>query len=173
MKYKSLINFVSDNHEIYNNLTGNEYLNFIADMYDVSRSSREKIYIPLITAFQIESYLKQPIKNYSHGTKQKISIIASLVNDPQLWVLDEPMTGLDIEATQILKKLIKDRAVKGKSILFSTHILEICEKLCDIVAFIKDGKIETIMTLQDNYSDTPLEKIYREVMNDIVLEEDN
>lgn len=105
MQYKKIINYVSDNHDLYNNLTGNEYLNFIADMYEVPATIRKQIYIPLINEFQVEKYLSQPIKKLSHGTKQKIAIISSLVNDPILWVLDEPMTGLDVEAVQVLKKL--------------------------------------------------------------------
>ena len=110
---------------------GKEYLNFIADMYEVPSETRGKIYTPLIEAFQVEKYLNSPIKKLSHGTKQKIAVIASLVNDPLLWVLDEPMTGLDVEAVQVLKELIKSRAAYGKSVLFSSHILEICENLCD------------------------------------------
>ena len=106
MQYKKQISYVSDSHDIYNNLTGKEYLNFIADMYEVPSKTRGKIYTPLIEAFQVEKYLNSPIKKLSHGTKQKIAIIASLVNDPLLWVLDEPMTGLDVEAVQVLKKLI-------------------------------------------------------------------
>ena len=92
MQYKKQISYVSDSHDIYNNLTGKEYLNFIADMYEVPSETRGKIYAPLIEAFQVEKYLNSPIKKLSHGTKQKIAIIASLVNDPLLWVLDEPMT---------------------------------------------------------------------------------
>ena len=94
MQYKKQINYVSDSHDIYDNLTGKEYLNFIADMYEVPSETRAKIYTPLIEAFQVGKYLNSPIKKLSHGTKQKIAIIASLVNDPLLWVLDEPMTGL-------------------------------------------------------------------------------
>ena len=91
MQYKKQISYVSDSHDIYNNLTGKEYLNFIADMYEVPSKTRGTIYTPLIEAFQVEKYLNRPIKKLSHGTKQKIAIIASLVNDPLLWVLDEPM----------------------------------------------------------------------------------
>ena len=107
LQYKKQISYVSDSHDIYNNLSGKEYLNFIADMYEVPSKTRGEIYTPLIEAFQVEKYLNSPIKKLSHGTKQKIAIIASLVNDPLLWVLDEPMTGLDVEAVHVLKKLIK------------------------------------------------------------------
>lgn len=172
IQYKQKINYVSDSHELYNNLTGKEYLNFIADMYEVSAQERSRIYAPLIRAFQVEKYLNQPIKNFSHGTKQKIAIISSLVNDPQLWVLDEPMTGLDIESAQVLKKLIKARTDKGKSVLFSSHILEICEKLCDIIVFIQKGTITKTVT-QNNFIDFSLEDIYMEVVNDEPLDKDS
>lgn len=162
LQYKKRVNYVSDNHEIYNNLTGKEYLNFIADMYEVSTETRTKIYIPLIKVFQVEKYLNQPIKKLSHGTKQKIAIIASLVNDPQLWVLDEPTTGLDVEAVQALKKIIKSRKNNQKSVLFSSHILEICEKVCDEVAIMQSGTIKKIITLHDNPFNISLEDIYIE-----------
>ena len=162
LQYKKRINYVSDNHGIYNNLTGKEYLNFIADMYEVSTETRTKIYAPLIKVFQVEKYLNQPIKKLSHGTKQKIAIISSLVNDPQLWVLDEPMTGLDVEAVQALKKLIKSRKDSQKSVLFSSHILEICGKVCDKVAIIQSGTIKKTITLHDNPPNITLEDIYIE-----------
>lgn len=162
LQYKKRINYVSDNHEIYNNLTGKEYLNFIADMYEVSTETRTKIYAPLIKVFQVEKYLNQPIKKLSHGTKQKIAIISSLVNDPQLWVLDEPMTGLDVEAVQALKKIIKSRKDSQKSVLFSSHILEICEKVCDKVAIMQSGTIKKTITLHDNSLNITLEDIYIE-----------
>ena len=162
LQYKKRINYVSDNHGIYNNLTGKEYLNFIADMYEVSTETRTKIYAPLVKVFQVEKYLNQPIKKLSHGTKQKIAIISSLVNDPQLWVLDEPMTGLDVEAVQALKKIIKSRKDSQKSVLFSSHILEICGKVCDKVAIIQSGTIKKTITLHENPLNITLEDIYIE-----------
>ena len=172
MQYKKQISYVSDSHDIYNNLTGKEYLNFIADMYEVSSETRCKIYTPLIEAFQVEKYLNSPIKKLSHGTKQKIAIIASLVNDPLLWVLDEPMTGLDVEAVQVLKKLIQSRASYGKSVLFSSHILEICENLCDKIVIMQAGMIKKTIKLRDNPSETSLEDIYMEVVNDVSVGKD-
>ena len=166
LQYKKRINYVSDNHDIYNNLTGKEYLNFIADMYEVSAETRKKIYTPLLESFQVESYLSQQIKKLSHGTKQKIAVIASLINDPILWFLDEPMTGLDIESVQVLKKLIQYRAACGKSVLFSSHILEICGNLCDKILIMRAGSIKKTVLLQNTPSDTSLEDIYMEVVND-------
>lgn len=170
LQYKKIINYVSDNHDLYNNLTGNEYLNFIADMYEVPATIRKQIYIPLINEFQVEKYLSQPIKKLSHGTKQKIAIISSLVNDPILWVLDEPMTGLDVEAVQVLKKIIKSRTNSKKSVLFSTHILEMCENLCDRIIIMQSGSIKKTITFKNNPLDIPLESIYREVINDDTLD---
>lgn len=170
LQYKKIINYVSDNHDLYGNLTGNEYLNFIADMYEVSSITRKQIYIPLINEFQVEKYLNQPIKKLSHGTKQKIAIISSLVNDPILWVLDEPMTGLDVEAVQVLKKIIKSRTNSKKSVLFSTHILEICENLCDRIIIMQSGTIKKTITFRNNPLDISLENIYREVITDDTLD---
>ena len=170
MQYKKQMNFVSDSHDIYKNLTGKEYLNFIADMYEVPSGTRGNIYTPLIEAFQVEKYLNSPIKKLSHGTKQKIAIIASLVNDPLLWVLDEPMTGLDVEAVQVLKELMKSRAAYGKSVLFSSHILEICENLCDKVVIMQAGTIKKTIGLRDNPSHISLEDIYLEVVNDVPMD---
>lgn len=141
-------------------------MNFIADMYEVSAETRKKIYTPLLESFQVESYLSQQIKKLSHGTKQKIAIIASLINDPLLWFLDEPMTGLDIESVQVLKKLIQYRAACGKSVLFSSHILEICGNLCDKILIMRAGSIKKTVLLQNTPSDTSLEDIYMEVVND-------
>ena len=102
--------------------------------------------------------------------KQKIAIIASLVNDPQLWVLDEPMTGLDVEAVQVLKELVKSRAAYGKSVLFSSHILEICENLCDKIVIMQAGTINKTIELRDNPSYICLEDIYLEVVNDVPMD---
>ena len=170
MQYKKQMNYVSDSHDIYNNLTGKEYLNFIADMYEVPSETRGKIYTPLIEAFQVEKYLNSPIKKLSHGTKQKIAVIASLVNDPLLWVLDEPMTGLDVEAVQVLKELIQSRAAHGNSVLFSSHILEICENLCDKIVIMQAGTIQKTIELRDNPSYISLEDIYLEVVNDVPMD---
>ena len=145
-------------------------MNFIADMYEVPSETRGKIYTPLIEAFQVEKYLNSPVKRLSHGTKQKIAIIASLVNDPLLWVLDEPMTGLDVEAVRVLKELIRSRADCGKSVLFSSHILEICENLCDKIVIMQAGTIKKTIELRGNPSDTSLEDIYMEVVNDVPME---
>ena len=147
-------------------------MNVIADMYDVASETSSKIYAPLIEALRVKKYLNIPIKKLSHWTKQKIAIIASLVNDPLLWVLDEPMTGLDVEAVHVLKKLIKSRTACGKSVLFSSHIVEICENLGDKIVIMQAGTIRKTIELRDNPSDISLEDIYMEVVNDASVDKD-
>ena len=173
LRYKERLNYVSDSHAIYNNLTGKEYLNFVADMYSVSSEARNQIYPPLVQAFQIEHYLPFPIKKLSHGTAQKIAIDPTLVNDPALWILDEPMTGLDVEAVQVLKALIRSRTARGKSVLFSSHILEICEKLCDIVLIMHHGTIAKTIALNEQPLADSLENLYLEVIANDPLAEDH
>lgn len=147
--YKSSIGYCSDSESIYVNLTGFEYLNFIADMYGVSSSKREKIYRPLIADFQVDPFLDKPIKSCSHGTKKKFFIMASIVHSPPLWILDEPLTGLDVEAMMVLKRLMKSYAKQGNAVLFSSHIMEVCEQICDQIVIIKNGSIVHIAeTLQ-------------------------
>lgn len=162
--YKKSIGYVSDNHEIYDCLTGKEYLNFIADSYEVCNEVRNEKYDKLITAFSLKPYIQNPIRSYSHGMKQKISIIASLVNNPLLWILDEPMTGLDVESNYILKQLILEHAKSGNIVLFSTHILEICERLCNKIAIIDKGKLilEKNVDHVNSFKSESLEQIFLE-----------
>lgn len=167
VSYKASIGYVSDEQDIYNNLTGKEYLEFIADAYKVSTEERKVIYERLLNLFHMQNRLNEKMKNYSHGMKQKISIIASLVHTPDIWILDEPMTGLDVESNIILKKLIKAHAKSGKAVLFSTHILEVCEKLCNDIVIIKDGKMiyHEKVTDPEVYRVQSLEQLFLEVTN--------
>ncbi|WP_010275429.1 ABC transporter ATP-binding protein [Paenibacillus senegalensis] len=165
--YKQRVGYVSDSHSIYDSLTGLEYLNFMADMYEVSAAQRAAVYDPFIEEFQVQAYLKRPIKSYSHGTRQKFSIMASLVHDPLLWILDEPMTGLDVEASYVLKKRMRAHQEKGHAVLFSSHILEICEQLCDTIAIIHQGQCRHMAALKHEAGEDgarPLEELYLEVV---------
>lgn len=168
LKFKSSIGYVSDNHEIYDNLTGIEYLNFIADAYGVSLKDRKNIYQELLPLFKMEKNVNNKIRSYSHGMKQKIAIIASLVHTPDLWILDEPMTGLDIESNFVLKNLIKAHAAKGKVVLFSTHILEVCERLCNKIIIIKNGRViyQEYVHENEEYKIKNLEEIFLEMTDD-------
>lgn len=159
---KQQIGFVPDNPEIFLKLKGIEYLNFIADMYQVPVNTRKEKIEKLSKEFDIYDALNSKIETYSHGMKQKIIVIGVLLHNPKNWILDEPMTGLDPKASFILKEKMKQHAQKGNTVFFSTHVLEVAEKLCDKIAIINNGKI----VLLGNYS-----KIKEEFKNNDSLEE--
>ena len=146
---KKRIGFVPDNPEIFLNLKGIEYLNFIADIYEVSSQDREKRIKELSKLFEMELNLNNKIQSYSHGMKQKIIIMGVLLHKPQNLILDEPMTGLDPRSSFDLKKIMKEYTNKNKTVFFSTHILEVAEKLCDRIAVINKGKILFIGTYEE------------------------
>ena len=146
---KKRIGFVPDNPEIFLNLKGIEYLNFIADIYEVSSQDREKRIKELSKLFEMELNLNNKIQSYSHGMKQKIIIMGVLLHEPQNLILDEPMTGLDPKSSFDLKKIMKEYTNKNKTVFFSTHILEVAEKLCDRIAVINKGKILFIGTYEE------------------------
>jgi ABC-2 type transport system ATP-binding protein len=166
--YKKCFGYVSDNHDIYDCLTGKEYLDFIADAYEVDEEVRNEKYNYLLDAFKLKPFVNNPIKSYSHGMKQKIVIIGSLINDPSVWILDEPMTGLDVESTHLLKQLIIKQAESGKIVLFSSHILEVCEKLCTKVIIINKGQnvLEKEMKDIGELKNSSLEDFFLEIVKD-------
>ena len=141
VKAKKSIGFVPDNPELFNRLKGMEYLNFIADVYEVSNEERYKSINELGKVFEIKDVLSSSISSYSHGMKQKLVIIGALLHNPSVWVLDEPMVGLDPKAAFILKDMMRKHADAGKTVFFSTHIMEVAEKLCDRIGIIKKGEI--------------------------------
>ena len=141
LKYKMKISFVPDTPMLYENIKGIDYLNFIADIYEVGTEAREERIKKYATQFEIYKALDDLISSYSHGMKQKLVIVASLIHDFDLYVLDEPFVGLDPEATYNLKQIIKDLSKEGKIIFFSTHVLDVAESLCNKVAIIDNGKI--------------------------------
>lgn len=138
---KKQFGYVPDNHEFFLRVKGIEYLNFMADIYEVSSSERKKIIQDLSVRFEMDNHLHQQMKSYSHGMKQKISIIGAMIHSPKLLILDEPMTGLDPKATHELKKIMKEYANDGRSVFFSTHVLEVAENICDKVAILNKGKM--------------------------------
>lgn len=146
---KRLFGYVSDNHEVYERLSGMEYLNFLANIYDVSKEDRKVRIEKYANLFDLSQSLTQPIKSYSHGMKQKLCIIGALLHNPKLWVLDEPMTGLDPQASHKLKELMHEHCAQGNIVFFSTHVLDVAEKLCDRVAVIDRGKILAVGTLEE------------------------
>lgn len=145
---KSKFGFVPDSPDMFEKLTGLEYLNFIGDVYGVLSETRlEKVTI-LSKKFGIYDNLKDRIQSYSHGMKQKLLIISVLLHNPKNWILDEPMTGLDPQASHTLKELMKEHSQKGNTVFFSTHVLEVAEKICDKIAIIDSGKIVFVGTIE-------------------------
>lgn len=164
LKAKEYIGYVPDNHAIYERLTGREYINHIADLYSVSEEDRTPIFNRFVKMFNLEKSIDQQIKSYSHGMKQKTAIIAALIHEPKLWILDEPLTGLDPESTYEIKKYMKEHVAKGNTVFFSSHILDVVEKLCNRVAIIKDGDIVGIYNMSDfEKGKDSLEKVFLEV----------
>lgn len=138
---KKSLGYVSDNDVIYDKLTGREYVNFLADVYGVSKRDRALRADRMLKLFNLADAYDQPINSYSHGMKQKISIIGALIHNPALWVLDEPMTGLDPQSAYELKELMHRHCEAGNTVFFSTHVLDVAEKLCDRVGIIVKGKL--------------------------------
>ena len=141
--------FVPDNPETFSRLRGIEYLNFIADVYKVSTEDRKERIDFYCDKFGLKDVLNNRISSFSHGMKQKLFLIASLISDPQNWILDEPMVGLDPEAAFIVKEIMRERANNGKTVFFSTHVMEVAEKLCDRIGIIKKGELVFIGTIDE------------------------
>jgi ABC-2 type transport system ATP-binding protein len=146
---KKTIGYVNDNPELFAKLKAREYLNFVADVYGIPTQTRQEVILKYATKFEIDSVLNSPIGGYSHGMKQKLLVTASLIHDPSNWILDEPMTGLDPKAAFLLKDEMRKRADTGKTVFFSTHIMEVAEKICDRIAIINKGKILFTGTLDE------------------------
>ena len=166
-KAKSLIGFVPDHYALYEKLTGREYLNYIADIYEVSKEDRDERLNKYIKLFQLESSIDNKIKTYSHGMKQKITIMAALVHNPKVWILDEPLTGLDPTSIFQVKECMKQHAAEGNIVFFSSHIIDIVEKLCQRIAIIKKGKILCVKTVDEiEKSGKSLEEFYLETIGE-------
>lgn len=141
--------FVPDNPETFSRLKAIEYLNFICDVYKIPAEDRSKKISELCEKFGLKEVLKNKISSFSHGMKQKLFLIASLITDPQNWILDEPMVGLDPEAAFIVKEMMRERAKAGKTVFFSTHVMEVAEKICDRIGIIKKGKLVFVGTMDE------------------------
>ncbi len=164
---KSQIGFVPDHYALYENLTGREYLNYIADIYEVSKEDRNERLSRYIERFELKDSIDNKIKTYSHGMKQKVTIIAALVHDPKVWILDEPLTGLDPTSIYQVKECMREHASKGNIVFFSSHLIDIVEKLCDRIAIIKHGEIQAQLSLKDiENSGRSLEEFYLETIGD-------
>lgn len=166
MQVKSMLAYIPDNPDIYNNLTGIQYINLISDIFRVSKEKRQELTNKYSTLLGIDKDLTTPISNYSHGMRQKLVIIASLVHSPKLLVLDEPFVGLDPKASFEVKELMKEFCKNGGAIFFSTHVLEVAEKLCNKVAIIKDGSIVKQGAMAEIKKDKSLEEVFLGVANE-------
>ena len=170
IKAKEQFGYVPDSPDMFLRLTGLEYLNFMADVYQVSKKERTERIKELSERFEMESSLGDKIQSYSHGMRQKIIIIGVLIHNPKVWILDEPLTGLDPKAAFILKNMMKEHAKAGNTVLFSTHVLEVAEKLCDKVAIINKGNLIFNGTLEqikaEFKDDESLEQMFLEITAD-------
>lgn len=160
---KKIMAYLPDNPDLYDVLSGIEYLNFVSDVYGIEPKIRQARIRDLAKQFGIFDDLAQPISSYSHGMKQKLAIISALVHKPKLLMMDEPFVGLDPSAAHNLKVLMRTLCDEGGAIFFSTHVLDVAEKLCDKVAIIKKGKLISSGTMEDIKGDSSLEAVFLEL----------
>ena len=161
---KKHVGYVSDNHAVFERLTGKEYVNHMANLFKVDIKLAEERCNRLLKIFKLEDAFERPIKSYSHGMKQKISVIGALIHNPKLWVLDEPLTGLDPQSSYQLKQVMKQHAKEGNTVFFSSHILDVVENLCDRCCIIKKGKLQGVYDLKElKKTGQSLEEIFMSV----------
>lgn len=157
---KSKIAYIPDNPDLYEFMTGNQYINFVADIFSVPTETRKEITKKIADVFELSQDLDKSISSYSHGMKQKLAVISAWIHSPKLIIMDEPFVGLDPKASHSLKLMMREFCDNGGSIFFSTHVLEVAEKLCDKVAIIKNGQIVASGKMQDVKGDKSLEKVF-------------
>ena len=163
LECKREIAYIPDNPDLYDYMTGIKYLNFIADIFAVSAADRQDRIRKYADLFELTADLAQPIAAYSHGMKQKLAIIAAWLHQPKLIIMDEPFVGLDTKASHLLKGMMREVCDEGGAIFFSTHVLEVAEKLCDKVAIIKGGKLIRSGTMEEVKGDDSLEEVFLEL----------
>lgn len=166
MECKQITAYIPDNPDLYEMLTGIQYLNFISDIYKIDKNKRTGLITKYADMFEITKNLGDVISTYSHGMKQKLALISALIRNPKLLILDEPFVGLDPKAAFLVKETMKDLCKNGTSIFFSTHVLEVAEKLCDKIAIIKNGKIIATGTVEEVKGDKSLEDVFLELANE-------
>ena len=166
MECKKVTAYIPDNPDLYENLTGIQYLNFIADVFEISAADREERIKKYGDLFEITQDLGDLISSYSHGMKQKVAIISALIHDPKLLVLDEPFVGLDPKASFTLKEIMHEMCARGTAVFFSTHVLDVAEKLCNKVAIIKHGRIIFSGTMEELTEGQSLEEAFLEADNE-------
>ena len=163
LECKRIMAYVADNPDLYENMKAIDFINFICDMYEVSEDIRRENTLKYAKMFEIEDKLNDDISSFSHDMKQKIALIAALAHNPKVLIMDEPFVGLDPKAVYDMKEIMRDMAKDGKTIFFSTHILDVAEKLCDRVAIIKDGTIVKVGKMKDIKGDESLEQVFLEL----------
>ena len=166
LQCKKELAYIPDNPDLYDFMSGIQFLNFVADIFGVSGSDRQQRIREYGDAFELTADLAQPISAYSHGMKQKLAIISALIHNPRLIIMDEPFVGLDPKASHTLKMLMRKICDQGGAIFFSTHVLEVAEKLCDKVAIIKGGRLIRSGTMEEVKGDTSLENVFLELEDD-------
>ena len=157
------IAYIPDNPDLYEFMTGIQFLNFIADIFEISEKDRDERIEKYADAFELTDSLGQSVSEYSHGMKQKLAIISALIHQPKLVLMDEPFVGLDPKASHLLKDIMHELCDSGSAIFFSTHVLEVAEKLCDKVAIIKQGRLIKSGTMEEVKGDTSLEDVFLEL----------
>ena len=162
---KKLIAYIPDNPDLYDSLTGIDYLNFISDVFEISVEKRKNIIEKYAILFGIKDNLNDYIGSYSHGMKQKLAIISALVHEPKLLILDEPFVGLDPIASHAVKEVMREFCSNGGAIFFSTHVLEVAEKLCNKIAIIKEGKLIVTGDMEEITKNSSLEDVFLELSN--------
>ena len=163
---KQRMAYIPDNPDLYEFMSGIKYLNFIADVYGVSAEDRAERIRALAARMELTDDLAQPISAYSHGMKQKLAIIAAFLHAPRLIIMDEPFVGLDPRASHLLKEMMREHCAAGGAIFFSTHVLEVAEKLCDKIAIIKGGRLIASGTMEEVKGDQSLENVFLELEGD-------
>ena len=166
LECKRQMAYIPDNPDLYDFMTGIQYLNFVADIFGVPADVRQGRIHDYAETFELSGDLAQPISAYSHGMKQKLALIAALIHDPKLVLMDEPFVGLDPKASHLLKGIMRDICDAGGAIFFSTHVLEVAEKLCDKVAIIKGGRLIRSGTMEEVKGDESLESVFLELEED-------
>ena len=160
---KKALAYIPDNPDLYEFMSGIKYLNFIADIFGIPAAERQEKIRKYADLFELTGDLAQPISAYSHGMKQKLAVISAWLHDPKLIVMDEPFVGLDPKASHLLKEMMREHCDKGGAIFFSTHVLEVAEKLCDKVAIIKQGRLIKVGTMEEVKGDDSLEEVFLEL----------
>lgn len=172
LECKKIMAYVPDNPDLYEYITGEAYLNFVCDVYQVSQAERAQTVGRYAKALEMEDSLNQLISSYSHGMKQKLALIAALSHHPKLIIMDEPFVGLDPKAAHQVKEIMHEHCAEGGAIFYSTHVLEVAEKLCDRVAIIKNGKLIRSGTMEEVRGDATLEDVFLELEDDHAVETD-